>query len=198
MDRRQAIKNISLSLGYALTGTTIISLFNSCTSKNTISNFNVLNDKQRFCIENLAAIIIPKSSSPGALDVNIVEFIDIMISETLTNKEQDIFLKGSLEFEKKIITTYEKDLFKVSKDEFQQVLKSYFLISEEKKNAIFSLIKDDFEKVSSTVKENYLIYKFLITIREFSLFGYYTSQIVTEDVLKKDSHDNYYKGCVTL
>tara|TARA_R110001606_G_scaffold133029_1_gene269003 strand:+ start:371 stop:967 length:597 start_codon:yes stop_codon:yes gene_type:complete len=198
MDRRQAIKNISLSLGYALTGSTIISLFNSCTSKNTISNFNVLNDKQRFCIENLADIIIPKSSSPGALDVNIIEFIDVMVSETLTNKEQDIFLKGSLEFEKKINTTYEKDLFKVSKDEFQQVLKSYFLISEEKKNAVFSLIKEDFEKVSSTVKENYLIYKFLITIREFSLFGYYTSQIVTEDVLKKDSHDNYYKGCVTL
>ena len=198
MDRRQAIKNISLSLGYALTGSTIISLFNSCTSKNTISNFNVLNDKQRFCIENLADIIIPKSSSPGALDVNIIEFIDVMVSETLTNKEQDIFLKGSLEFEKIINTTYEKDLFKVSKDEFQQVLKSYFLISEEKKNAVFSLIKEDFEKVSSTVKEKYLIYKFLITIREFSLFGYYTSQIVTEDVLKKDSHDNYYKGCVTL
>ena len=98
MDRRQAIKNISLSLGYALTGSTIISLFNSCTSKNTISNFNVLNDKQRFCIENLADIIIPKSSSPGALDVNIIEFIDVMVSETLTNKEQDIFLKGSLEW----------------------------------------------------------------------------------------------------
>ncbi|MCF8274442.1 MAG: gluconate 2-dehydrogenase subunit 3 family protein [Flavobacteriaceae bacterium] len=198
MDRRQVIKNLALSFGYTIAAPTVISLLNACSNTKTTHVFNILNANQKFCISNLVDIIIPKSNIPGALDINIVEFIDIMVSETFTNKEQDIFFKGSIEFEKLFEKTFEKTISEGSQKELEQILNSYFLISEKEKNDVFNLLKKDIEKITIQKKQSFLIYKYLTTVRELCVFGYCTSKVIVEEVLINNSNLGYYKSCVAL
>lgn len=55
--------------------------------------------------------------------------------------------------------------------------------------------KNDF---NADEKSNYLIYNFLFTVRYYSLFGYYSSKKVGEEVLNYDPVPGKYESYVPL
>lgn len=196
MDRRKAIKNLSLAFGITIATPTLITILNSCKEDELDWKPVFLSRNQVIVIDYLTDIIIPKTEITGGLDLNLTQFMDKMLLQTETKQNQIIFNRGSEEFMNSFRKILNKEVYEGSKDEFKKILEGYFLKSENEQKKLFELIAMDFDTISDEEKPNYLTYKFLTTVRYYSLFGFYTSETIMQDVLHYNPVPGYYKGCV--
>ena len=197
MDRRTALKNITLSLGYAVATPTVLSLLQSC--KSNVATWVPLffTPSQGHMITQLTDIILPKTNIAGALDVNVPEFMDKMFNDIAAEEEKDNIKEGANAFAAAFQNVYKKDALDGSKKEYEKLLKKYFDISEEEKKAVFEMQNTE-ESITEEERNTYLIYKFLLATREYTLFGYYTSELVGETILSYDPVPGTWESCIPI
>lgn len=204
MNRRIALKKMSLALGYTLAAPTLLSTLYSCTSEPETWQPLFFIKNQKYIITQLADIILPPTEIVGAIDLNIPQFIDKMYAEVASEEAMDIFKKGGDLFEKSFVERFNKNSTSGSKEEYNDLLDTYFRISDESQKKIFQLTKFDEQEVidqyglNSKNHDAYLIYKFLLSVRYHSLYGFYTSEKIGEEVLSYDPIPGTYKGCIPL
>ena len=197
MDRRTALKNITLTFGYAVATPTVLSVLQSCKSNVATWTPMFFNPSQGYMIKQLADIILPTTDIAGALDVNVPEFMDKMLHDIAPEDKRNIIKEGANAFEKEFQNAYNKDVLKGSKAEYEKLLKKYFDISEAEKNAIFKMQNTE-ENITEEELNTYLIYKFLLATREYTLFGYYTSELVGETILSYDPVPGSWEACIPV
>lgn len=180
MDRRTAVKNIALSLGIAVSGTTVISIFNACSTDKTIAKPEFFKAPDLYGINFLVDIILPATSSIGGKALNISQFIDKMCKQVLSEEKQQAIQLGTEEFSKRFQEINGKKLSKGNSEEYQLIVAHHFDVSEEKKKSVFELLERDYNALSDKMKADYNVYTFLTTVRELSLLGYFTSQTIME------------------
>ena len=100
MDRRSAIKNITLSFGTITLSTGTISIIQSCQTNPADWNpkFFSLSDLQ--FLEKVLEIIIPETDSPGAKSLKLVRFVDRYIDKKTRGPRDrlNMFPKGPRAF----------------------------------------------------------------------------------------------------
>lgn len=198
MNRRKALKNLSLSLGYVVAAPAIMNILSSCTSKVETWKPSFLSTEQKNLVTHLVDIILPPTNIPGALDVNVPQFIDKMLNHVERESSQEIFQKGANAFAQKFEATSGEKASKGSKESVQLLFKTYFNLSEEEIEKVKkeqSLLEGE---VANDRRNAYLIYKFLFTVRSYTLFGYYTSEKVGEEILSYDPIPGRYDPCIPL
>ena len=196
MERREAIKSLSLALGYSLTPAALSGLVTSCTNENVESRQPVFfTSKEMYAVKQLAEVFLPKTDLPGAIDLNVHVFIDEYMAAIPNQKDRDKCKAGveawTLNFEKETGT-------KVSDAEITDFTKSvegFFKIDEEKQKEVKELIRGE-EPTSE--KESYFIYSFLFTVKRLSILGYYASEEIGENVLSYLPIPGEYKGCIPV
>jgi len=204
MNRRNALKKMSLALGYTLAAPTLFSTLYSCTSEPETWQPLFFTKSKKHVVTQLADIIVPRSEIVGAIDLNIPQFIDKMYADVASEEAIDIFKKGSDLFEKSFVERFNEDPTSGSKEEYNELLDTYFRISDESQGKIFQLTKLDEQEVidqyglNSKNHDAYLIYKFLLSVRYHSLYGFYTSEKIGEEVLSYDPIPGIYMGCIPL
>jgi len=99
MKRRDVLKNMGLGLGYAVATPTIISLLQSCQGEAATGYQAVLFSQDEFgVLTTMVDVIIPKTDTPSASEVNVPMFIDKFISETQTEDQHENAQKGMAAF----------------------------------------------------------------------------------------------------
>ena len=155
MNRREVIQNVALMLGGTFSAPTLMAMDKweaSTKTKGNYSSFSITEMQQKI-VSEIAEIIIPKTetpgeASPGAKDVGVPVFIEMMLKDCYKEPEQQSFIDG--------LATMEKVKFlNLNSDERRGVLK--LLEQETKKN---------------TGKAT----PFWRLIKELTLLGYFTSE----------------------
>jgi hypothetical protein len=195
MNRRTALKNLTLSLGYAVATPTVLSILQSCKSNVATWIPMFFSPSQGYMITKLSDIILPKTDTPGALDVNVPEFMDKMLNDIAPEEEKDIIKEGANAFEDVFQKVYKKEAIEGSKKDYEKLLKKYFDISEEEKKAVFEMQNTE-ESINQEELNTYLIYKFLLATRKYTLFGYYTSELIGETILSYDPVPGIWESCI--
>lgn len=198
MDRRTALKNLTASIGYTIVTPTIFSILSSCNEKSKAWTPLFLSEEQRIIITHLVDVIIPKTDLPGALDTNIPQFLDMMYHEVETEDKQKIFKKGAEKFLKKHVHSQNKSAADFKKEEFGVILNSYFNLSDENSKKVLNEQNLTIETLTENESESYYIYKFLLSVRYYTIFGYCTSEEIGENILAYDPIPGVYKGCISL
>ncbi|UOB19175.1 gluconate 2-dehydrogenase subunit 3 family protein [Abyssalbus ytuae] len=198
MDRRSALKNISLATGYAVAAPGIMSILTSCKTEVATWKPTYLSVTEGHIIKHLVDIIIPKSKLPGGLEVNIPEFIDVMFRDVESESNQEAFKLSCEVFADKFESVYKKEALKGSKKEFHEILDKYFKISEDEKQKVFNDLSKNISEIPGQDLNKYHIYSFLTTVRRYALFGYFTSEKVGEEVLAYDPIPGEYIPCGSL
>ena len=200
MERRKAIKNLGLSLGFVVSTPTILSILQSC--KNNVEPWVPVffNIEEGVVLEKLVDIIIPKTDTPGALDVNVPKFIDAFINETFETEEKtDIKTQLSLLLNT-IKTKYNQNIDDVSYENYDDLLASYFKIDDEKltrwEKQIEAYKASENKNVSGY--EDALQFDIINNIRSMSVFAFKTSKLVGEKVLAYDPIPGTYIPCGNL
>jgi len=78
------------------------------------------------------------------------------------------------------------------------VFKELLTVDDVEQEKIKALTNKDLTEVADTEREKYLLYSFLMKIRYYTLFGYYTSEKVGEEILSYDPVPGVFQGCIPL
>lgn len=198
MNRRDTIKGIALSLGYALAAPSVMSVLESCTTKNKNWSAVYFSSEEQHFVTYLVDIILPSTETPGGLDVNLPQFIDMMSKDMFGPEEKAIFKEGSEIFANRFSEKFGKSISTSNKKEVADLIAIYFDLSTEEKEKIQLMQSKPIEEISSKEINNYKMYKFLLNIRNLSLLGYFTSEKVGREVLNFDPIPGRYEPCVPV
>ena len=168
MNRRDLLKKGVYGLAGVTLSSTLISTLQSCSS---IEKYSPLYfSKTEFSLlSNIVDFLIPKTETPGGLEMKVPQFIDIIISETY-NEE--------------------------SKNNFSNKLK--VLIEDFKSNNIdlsdYKSMKSKFVNDFNN-KTHQEIYN---QIRDLTVWGFKTSKEIALNVLNYNPIPGYQLGCVDI
>ena len=130
MKRREALKHIGLTAGVVIATPSLISLLQSCTSNSETWVPQFFSEEQGIVIKNIVDVILPKTDTPSATEVNVPEFMDTYINEIMDIKDQDrikVAFDGLITL---IKTDYNDNLSKVTEDNYKHLLDNFMLLDQ--------------------------------------------------------------------
>jgi hypothetical protein len=100
MNRREALKQSGMILGYTLSASTLSQLWTSCKSAPELGwQPQFFSQAQAQTVSALAETILPRTDTPGARDLQVDRFIDVMVKNIFSEKDQQAFVDGLQQFE---------------------------------------------------------------------------------------------------
>jgi hypothetical protein len=173
MHRRKALKNLGL-----LSGSMI--LFPSCDfSKENVSkvmNNMQVTETQESLLKSLVETLIPKTDSPGGLDLNLDEFVWVMVDDCLPKDEQDSFMKGLSSFE----STY-KNFSGNSFLESDQEQRALIMSQMTNENSNKELLQD--------------VVRFIEISKSYAILGFMRSEYIMTEVMPYSLVPGKYPSC---
>ena len=168
MNRRDLLKKGVYGLAGVTLSSALISSLQSCTS---IEKYSPLYfSKTEFSLlSNIVDFLIPKTETPGALEMKVPQFIDIIISETYNNESKNNFSNKL----KLLIEDFKSNNIDLS---------DY--------NSMKSKFVNDFN--NETHQEMYN------QIRDLTVWGFKTSKEIALNVLNYNPIPGYQLGCVDI
>lgn len=177
MNRRNVIKNVALMLGGAFSAPTLMAMnhWESPTKSYPSGATFSLTQTQRSIVAEIAELILPKTTapndvSPGAKDVGVPAFIEMMMKDCYLQPEQLSFMEGLEKME-------QVKFLELNDNERKGILK--YLEQETKAEMKARQMKqtkmgdnDDHEDIKKVAKG----LPFWRLIKELTLLGYFTSE----------------------
>jgi hypothetical protein len=207
-------------MGGTLSTPALTGILNGCTSKKagdtvaqaaTGTKFQFLTAEQDKMVAELAEIIIPKTSTPGAKEAKVNEFIDLMLAECYEEKDQKSFLKGLDRLEDKSKKAHKKAFLELTTEQQTALLKE--IAAEDDKKPEPPVAKPDEDRQGQTQagagqsgpavtaapkpdEEQTAPIPFFRTMKELTLLGYFTSEIGATQALTYNQVPGRYDACI--
>lgn len=96
MERRDAIARVALLIGGTLSAGTLATVLEGCKSGggSTVGSNFAVTPQHSAMISEIAEMILPKTSTPGAKEAKVPEFIQFMVKECYKEDQQKAFFAG--------------------------------------------------------------------------------------------------------
>ncbi|UCE92738.1 MAG: gluconate 2-dehydrogenase subunit 3 family protein [Flavobacteriaceae bacterium] len=198
MKRREVLKGLGLATGFLVATPAALSVLQSCKGKEETWSAVFLNPEEKNLVANLVDIILPSGNTPGGLELNLPQFIDLMCMDTLSEEEQLLFHEGSKVFGNRLEEISGKKTKKAAKKDIEELFLSYFQLEPEDEGKVKYMLYGNRDDLGEIEKSNFDLYKFLFTVRQLSLLGYFTSEKVGTEVLNFDPIPGEYIPCIPV
>ena len=172
MTRRAALKRAALFLGVALTPSLIANVLQAAATPGAKAVF--LSPAQLDLVTAIAERILPLTDTPGATDVGVPAFVDLMLGKYSTESERQVFTAGLDEVNAASLASHAQSFVKISAAQQDAILMKIAVASQKKEKTFFHQIK------------------------ELTVVGYFTSEIVGRTVLHYDPVPGRFQGCVPI
>ncbi len=193
MNRRNALKGLGLSIGYTIATPTIISMLQSCKTEADLWTPVFFTMDEGIVMQNLIDLILPKTqNTPGALDVNVPEFLDLYISKTYDESKQKKYKKGVAAIIEALPIT-EHGVSDLKAENYDALLAKYLKISKTQQ-----LTYRAYNDEKDPKNKEAVIFQALDSLRNSSIWAFRTSQQIGENVLAYDPVPGAQKGCISL
>jgi glucoside 3-dehydrogenase (cytochrome c) hitch-hiker subunit len=186
MKRREVLKGMGLSLGYAIATPSLLSLLQSCNTDKVIWTPKFVSPSVGSVLEELIDLILPKTdNSPGALEVNVPEFIDLYFGKAMDDERQHEFSVGLQAIMDELqISEDVNPVSRIKTEAYDKLLSKYLRTNKEAQKKL--------------KKEDNLVFGALVDLRNTSVWAYRTSEKVGEEVLAYDPIPGAQLGCIPL
>ena len=189
MDRRKALKNMGLALGYTVATPTLISIVQSC-KKDTANVWtpDFLTSAEGAVLTHLVDIIMPKTDTPSASEVQVHIFIDRFADQVMEKEQQDLLKMTMGKFmEKALQNSGKMEIADLTPEDLEPVLASALKISKADQVKNFKAISSYTEAVkngqTTTLDDDVSRFAFANNLRGLVIWGYKSSEFVGENVL---------------
>ena len=190
MERRTALKNMGLAFGYAAAAPTLLGLIQSCSNRKILDwTPSFFTKDEGVAIHTLLDIILPKTDTPSATELNLHVFVDKMAKDVLPPEHQDFLRLGMNEFFGKVLAKSEKEsLGDLNEENWIPALKTYLKkrpkdVEKAHNKAIESYFMTVEQNGSAVLDNEIAQYSFAHSIRDISVWAYKNSKYVGEEVL---------------
>lgn len=188
MNRRNALRRTALLAGSAVATPTLLSLLQSCKEQKRVDWVpQFLSQDQAVFISSFVDTILPKTETPGALDVKVDIFIDLMYAKA--------YDEGAQQY---VVAEIEK--FNTNcKNEFGDVFAN---LSPEDKTAVLKKAEAETAKfnpgVWGTAVGEQKPVAYYRQLKSMALWAYFSSEEVGKNILSYDPIPGEYLGCIPL
>ncbi|WP_338359706.1 gluconate 2-dehydrogenase subunit 3 family protein [Yeosuana marina] len=185
MKRRTALKKMGLTAGFFAATPTVISLLQSCKSDIKTWTPEFLSIDQGTVLTNLADIILPKTETPSATELNIPQFIDKYIKDVFDDDDQLEFKSSFSNIISILKPNKESRIEDIPQEAYKTLLDKYMLVIGE----------IDEEKEMDPESLKMATSEFLNSIKNLCIKAYITNEAIGENVLAYDPIPSaYYCG----
>ncbi|KQC30454.1 gluconate 2-dehydrogenase subunit 3 family protein [Flagellimonas eckloniae] len=190
MERRVALKNMGLAFGYTVAAPTLLGIVQSCNSKKVLDwTPDFFTKEEGTVLHTLLDILLPKTDTPSATEVNVHVFIDKFANEVLPKEHQDFLKMGMGKFVGKVLASAEKEtMSELDEEDLEPIFATYLKkrtdeVEETHEKALEAYFKAVEETGGAQLDDEISCYSFANSLRDISIWSYKTSEYVGEEVL---------------
>lgn len=177
MNRREAISSVTLLLGGTLLGAE--AFLSGCKNPAADSSLSFSATDISF-LNEVAETILPATSTPGAKEAKVGDFMTVIVKDCYEAKDQTIFKEG--------MNKLQEACKKASGKSFMDAT------PEQRHDLLVALDKEQKEYQSKKKPEDPTHY--FRMMKELTLWGYFTSEIGATKALRYVAVPGKYEGCI--
>ena len=177
MDRREALKQLTFLTGGALSLSTVSAVMGGCRSTGDAFTPQTLTPHQNDLVTVISELIIPETDTPGAKTAGVNEFIDKMLTDWNTAEEKKHFLS---------------ELNNI--DETSDKMHGAAFLDLDRQLQT-SVLEQKEQEANSTPIPDTEPSPFFHMMKEYTLIGYYTSEVGATEELIWNHVAGRYDGC---
>ena len=146
---------------------------------------SVLSASQLAIVSGVADIMIPRTDTPGALDVGVPAFIDVMLRDVYLPADRDRYLTGLTAFDSEATT---------------QLGKPFVALESTQRLALVRKFHDAAIAEERRVRTQHIHVQrpFVLMTKELTLLAFFTSQVGATQVLQYVAVPGSWHGCLPL
>ncbi len=199
MERREAIKYISLLLGGTVVGAN--AFLTGCKSKT--GSIHQWSEEDIAYLNEIGETILPKTSTPGAKDANVGQFMTVMVNDCYEESDQKVFREGMDKLNEAADKKFNNNFMKLSPQQRHELL----VVIDKEARDYNEKVKDFNTKEDLTEREAiekgnlkyvraHMSPHYFTMMKQLTMLGLFTSKTGMMDVLKYDPVPGRYEGCV--
>lgn len=216
MNRRQAVQKVALLMGGTVLGAELFIQTGCKTSpKKNVSEADAKILKDIFTkdeiayLDEIAETILPRTATPGAKDANVGQFMNVMVSDCYTSKDQEIFKSGMATIEKsskgkygdgfmKLTNAQRKELITAIDKEAKEYVQTLDYKSQKEVLAKEEHLKDSLEESKGNFgyEQASMPKHYFSMMKELTLLGFFTSEPGATKALRYLAVPGKYDPCM--
>ena len=190
MDRRQALRLLATGAALQLAP---LNLFAALREARAVvgaqTSLRTLNPYQGGTVTAIAELILPKTDTPGAKDVGVSEFIDLILTEWYSGDDRTHFLRGLEDVDVRSQSLFGKNLIECTPKQQADIL-----------TALGEAMVEDADRLHDQPRQNRRSRRepaknFYYMLRNLTLTAYYTSEAGATAELNYQIIPDRYDGC---
>ncbi|OOG74250.1 gluconate 2-dehydrogenase subunit 3 family protein [Algoriphagus sp. A40] len=188
MNRREALKKSALALGTAVGAPTLLSLLQSCAKQDRLTwTPQFLSEDQARFISAFVDFLLPKTETPGGLDVKADIFLDLVYAKTYDEAGQKNVVAEIEKFNAECKAKFGKVFAELSPEDKTACLKEHEANSPKFAPKVWGTAVGTQEPVG-----------FYRGLKSSVLWAYFSSEEIGKNVLSYDPVPGEFKGCIPL
>jgi hypothetical protein len=188
MERREALKKTAMIAGSGTMIPSLISLLQSCQQQPELDWQPIfLSPEHAKLITALVDTLLPKTDTPGALDMKVHIFIDLVFSKVYDQTGQKMVTDEMTSFNKKSVVQFGKTFDELDNEQRSEILKNEEVTSEKFNGQVWG--------TAVGIQKPVVFYR---SLKSIALWGYFSSEEIGKNVLSYDPIPGEYSGCIPL
>jgi|KBSMisStandDraft_5_1062788.scaffolds.fasta_scaffold812208_1 hypothetical protein len=199
MERREAVKYISVLLGGAVIGAD--AFITGCKTKT--GNIHEWTEDDIAYLNEIGETILPQTSTPGAKAADVGRFMTVMINDCYEEGDQKVFRDGMDKLNDVANKKFGNRFMKLSPQQRHDLL-----VELDKEAKDYQKKVDDFNKNEEakerdeTAKGNlkyvrqHMSPNYFFMMKQLTMLGYFTSKVGMTQALRYEPVPGRYEGCV--
>ncbi|HEY7638246.1 MAG TPA: gluconate 2-dehydrogenase subunit 3 family protein [Steroidobacteraceae bacterium] len=190
MNRRELLQRVAWLMGGAISAPAVLGVLNGCSPKPSGATWTplFLSKDEGAIVAAVADLILPRTDTPGARDVGVPAFIDVILKDAYPSEDQARFVSGLKDFDSAAQRAHGKPFL-----ELPQAQRLAFL--QQVHNAAAAAEKAQAEK---DVPAEERARPFVLMMKELTLLGFFTSQAGATQVLQYVAVPGGYQACIPI
>lgn len=188
MNRRDALRKSALGLGVAVGTPTLLSLLQACAKQDRLTWTPLfLGEDQAVFISSFVDFLLPKTDTPGGLDVRSDIFIDLMYAKAYDEGGQKNVAAEIEKFNADCKSSYGSVFAELSDEDKAECFKAHEAKSPKFPKNVWGTAVGPSEPVG-----------FYRGLKSMVLWSYFSSEEIGKSVLSYDPVPGPYRGCIPL
>jgi hypothetical protein len=199
MERREAVKYISILLGGAVIGAD--AFLTGCKTKT--GNPQEWNADDVAYLNEIGETILPRTSSPGAKDANVGQFMTVMVNDCYEAGDQKVFREGMDKLNDAADKKYSSKFMQLNPQQRHDLLVELDKEAKDyqKKVSAFNASEDAKERQANekgnlNYVRQHMSPHYFTMMKQLTMLGFFTSKPGMTQALRYEPVPGRYDGCV--
>ena len=186
MNRREALQRVAWLMGGAISASALLAVRDGyAATEPTDVELSFLNPPQAGVVSAVAEIMIPRTDTPGAIDVGVPQFIDRVLKNVYAEEDRDRYCTGLATFDAAARQEYGSSFVALKGPEQVALVRKFHDAAVSAEHALHP-------------RRGILQRPFILMTKELTLLGFFTSKSGATQVLQYKAVPGAYHGCLPV